>query len=52
MGYNRLLEWGTTLDGLISGLQLQGRRLVAETPLRGLSHLESILFMRIGSIEK
>ena len=43
MGYNRLLEWATTLEDLIYTLCLQGKRLVAKTPLQGLSHLESIL---------
>lgn len=40
MGSNHLSEWGATLDGPIFTLCLQRKRLVAKTPLWGLSHLD------------
>ena len=43
MGYRRPFGWGIAFEGLVFPLWLQGKRLVAKTPPRGLSHLGPIL---------
>ena len=54
MGYNRLFEWGTTLEDLIHTLCLQGKRLVAKTPLCDVSRHRKLVnprgagFFRVG----